>query len=372
MLSSTPTTSGWPSGTNAATSRPSKILEPCRPDHAPRDRNRWNRLKPLSDAPSTARRAAQTVRWFRHSNAPVASATAFNQVGCVNSTANGASQVSIARAFPGCTIFATIGFPMRQTHGKLRSCLQNLQISAQAADYGDTTEQPGKPPKSRGQDMDHGVHGGSVACMLKPHLRLEDSEHGLDDEALAQHDLVAQHHQMVAHVAPDAGDQVPAALPEFGEHLTADIAFVDVELASQVPGDLVQHGAVGDVAGGDLQRHDLALVVDHDVQLEAEKPSRAGLTAVGEAVEDPVAVDAAIVADGALAWVGEVDAGLFAAEAVQQHHQGHKQPRHQADEAVIVRQIAKAGALPSRRRRDQLVGFPVGEQLAEIVETAIE
>src|SRR3954451_23626815 len=61
MLSSTPTTSGWPSGTNAATSRPSKILEPCRPDHAPRDRNRWNRLKPLSDAPSTARRAAQTV-----------------------------------------------------------------------------------------------------------------------------------------------------------------------------------------------------------------------------------------------------------------------------------------------------------------------
>src|SRR3954470_17348033 len=130
MLSSTPTTSGWPSGTNAATSRPSKILEPCRPDHAPRDRNRWNRLKPLSDAPSTARRAAQTVRWFRHSNAPVASATAFNQVGCVNSTANGASQVSIARAFPGCAIFATIGFPMRQTHGKLRSCLQNLRTSS--------------------------------------------------------------------------------------------------------------------------------------------------------------------------------------------------------------------------------------------------
>jgi len=85
---------------------------------------------------------------------------------------------------------------------------------------------------------------------------------------------------------------------------------------------------------------------------------------------------------------------------VQQHHQGHKPPRHQADEAVIVRQIAKAGAmltadavegerleilvrrevkqhhdeqhlgtrqlagaLPSRRRRDQLVGFPVGEHL---------
>ena len=37
--------------------------------------------------------------------------------------------------------------------------------------------------------------------------------------------------------------------------------------------------------------------------------------------------------------------GFFAAEAVQQHHQGHEQPRHQADEAVIMRQIAKAGAM---------------------------
>src|SRR3954466_1566266 len=111
MLSSTPTTSGWPFDTTGVTSRPSRILEPCRPDQAPRERNRWNRLKPWSDAPSTARRAAHTVRRFRHSNAPVASATAFSHVGCVNSAANGASQVSITRAFPGCAIFATIGFP---------------------------------------------------------------------------------------------------------------------------------------------------------------------------------------------------------------------------------------------------------------------
>src|SRR3954453_17604052 len=41
-----------------------------------------------------------------------------------------------------------------------------------------------------GQDMDHGVHEGSVAGMLKAHVALEDIEHGLDDEALAQHDLV--------------------------------------------------------------------------------------------------------------------------------------------------------------------------------------
>jgi hypothetical protein len=119
MLSSTPTTSGWPSGTNAVTSRPSKILEPCRPDHAPRERNRWNRLNPLSDAPSAARSAAHTVRRFRHSNAPVARASAFSHDGCVNSAANGASQVSITRAFPGCAIFATIGFPCDKHMGNV-------------------------------------------------------------------------------------------------------------------------------------------------------------------------------------------------------------------------------------------------------------
>src|SRR4051794_11292667 len=85
--------------------------------------------------------------------------------------------------------------------------------------------------------------------MLKPHVALEDIEHGLDDEALAQHDLVTQKHQMVAHVAPDAGDQVQAALPELGEQLAADVALVGIELAPQVLGDLVEHGAVGGVAG---------------------------------------------------------------------------------------------------------------------------
>src|SRR4051812_13529064 len=76
-------------------------------------RSPW--LNPLSEAPSTARSAEHTVRRFRHSTAPVASATAFSHVGCVNIAANGASQISIAQAFPGCAIFATIGFPATNT-----------------------------------------------------------------------------------------------------------------------------------------------------------------------------------------------------------------------------------------------------------------
>ena len=94
-------------------------------------------------------------------------------------------------------------------------------------------------------------------------------------------------------------------------------SLLSVELAAEVLCDLIEHAAIGGVAGGDLQRHDLALVVDHEVQLEPIEPAHAGFAACSQAVEHLVAVDAAIMADGKLAGVGEVDAGLLAAQAVQ-------------------------------------------------------
>jgi len=137
--------------------------------------------------------------------------------------------------------------------------------------------------------------------------------------------------------------------------------------------------------------------------------AHAGLAACRQSFEDFVTLDATVVTDGELGCVGKVDAGLLAAEAVQQHHQRCEQPRHQADETVVMRQIAKAGtmlmanpvevehleilvwrevkqhhdeqhlrarqlarALPGRRRRDQPVRFPVAEHLAEVIETAVE
>src|ERR1051325_9093230 len=136
--------------------------------------------------------------------------------------------------------------------------------------------------------------------MLKAHLRLKGIKDGFDDEALAQHDLVSQGHKVVPHVPSDTRNEVQAAVPECLEQVSTDIAFVGVELAGQVPGHRIQHGAVGSVAGGDLHGHDLALVVDGEVQLEAEKPPHASLAARGQAIEDLVTVNAAIVTDGKL------------------------------------------------------------------------
>ena len=60
-----------------------------------------------------------------------------------------------------------------------------------------------------------------------------------------------------------------------------------------------------------------------------------------------------------LVEIGEVDAARLAAEAVQQHHQRGEQPRHQADKTVIVRQIAKAGAI--------LLADPVAVECLEVL-----
>ena len=69
------------------------------------------------------------------------------------------------------------------------------------------------------------------------------------------------------------------------------------------------------------------------------------LPRAAQAIEDLMAVDAAIVADGEIVKIHEVDAGLLAAEAVQQHHEGNKQPGIRLTKPVIVRQLVKAGAI---------------------------
>jgi hypothetical protein len=73
--------------------------------------------------------------------------------------------------------------------------------------------------------------------------------------------------------------------------------------------------------------------------------AHAGLAARRQAVEDLMAVDATIMTDGKLGCISEVDACLFAAQAVPQDHQWCEQARHQADETIRVRQIAEAGAM---------------------------
>ena len=76
-------------------------------------------------------------------------------------------------------------------------------------------------------------------------------EEGLDDEALAQQELVHQGHEVVFHVAANASDQVQATLPELLHHLLGDIALITKHLALESSSQCCQRVAVMDVSGRD-------------------------------------------------------------------------------------------------------------------------
>src|ERR1700712_1436734 len=137
--------------------------------------------------------------------------------------------------------------------------------------------------------------------MLEAHFGLEGIKHGLDEKAFAEHDFVIHGHQIILHISTDTCDEMQATPPEFLEQCFVDITFVGKSLAREVPCYIVHHGSVVCVARSDFQGHDLALMIDDEVQLEAEKPPHAGLAAGGQAIEDFMAMDAAIVTDGELA-----------------------------------------------------------------------
>ena len=171
--------------------------------------------------------------------------------------------------------------------------------------------------------------------MFEPHLRFQPVEQRFDYEALAQQQFVEQGHQIVLHVAADAGNQMQPPPPQFGEEFLGDIALVGQHLAFQFTGHIVENGAVVRVAGSDLDSHDFTLVVDDHVQLEAVEPARRGFAAFGQVGEDTVAGNAQIVANGNLGAVGDIDAGLVAGKAMHEYAKRDEKPGHERHETPV-------------------------------------
>ena len=91
---------------------------------------------------------------------------------------------------------------------------------------------------------------------------------GLDNEALPQQELVHEGHEVVLHVAANASNQVKATLPELLHHLLGDVALIAKHLVLESSSQCCQRMAVMDVGGRDPQCHDLALAIDHQMELE--------------------------------------------------------------------------------------------------------
>lgn len=71
----------------------------------------------------------------------------------------------------------------------------------------------------------------------------------------------------------------------------ADLGFVAEQFADQVLGQLRHRRGVIDVAGRQCERDDLAFMIEHQMELEAEEPAKTGFAALGQAGKHLVAVD---------------------------------------------------------------------------------
>ena len=102
---------------------------------------------------------------------------------------------------------------------------------------------------------------------------------GLDDRPLPEQQLVMQTHQRVLHVPLEPGDQVYAVHEESLEEILADVSPIGEQLAKQLFREafVFLRSAVVDIARGQLPLHDLALVVDDQVQLESVEPAHRAL-----------------------------------------------------------------------------------------------
>src|SRR4051812_14097125 len=121
---------------------------------------------------------------------------------------------------------------------------------------------------------------------------LDMTDDGFDDVAPVEQSLVEERHREAFHVAPDPRHQDKAAAEQFVREILADVAFVAEQFPDQLAGQLWHRRGVMDVAGRQRERDDLTLMVEHQMELEAEEPADAGLAAPGQAGKHLMAVDA--------------------------------------------------------------------------------
>lgn len=139
-------------------------------------------------------------------------------------------------------------------------------------------------------EVDGEVHQRAMSGVLDLAQVLELIEDRLDQCALAQQGAVKVRMNDVLHVLAHPRDDVDALVLHLLRKLLANVALVGVQLAKQVRGDGQQSLAVIDIARRDPDGQEFALVVDHRVQLEAVEPPGGGFAALGNALENLVAL----------------------------------------------------------------------------------
>src|SRR5690242_21239113 len=99
-----------------------------------------------------------------------------------------------------------------------------------------------------------------------------------------------------------------------------------------------------DIARGQAERQDLALIVDDQVQFETVEPANRGLATSGPSIKDAMGMDASVVTDGKGSGVDKADARTLTQLGMQIGHKWDQDGGHQLDKARIAHQDRKLAA----------------------------
>ena len=133
-----------------------------------------------------------------------------------------------------------------------------------------------------------------------------------------------------------------APLPEVLQQRLGKVALISKDLPLQSSRQGLKWFSVITAFICDAEGHDLALVIDEQMELEAKEPAHGGTTTLGHPLADPVPADACIVADCQLGAVGKVDAGSLPTERMQQQVKRQQQWRLQAHKPAKAGECSKA------------------------------
>lgn len=95
------------------------------------------------------------------------------------------------------------------------------------------------------------------------------------------------------------------SLEQLARQRLVQVAFITKQAPLQLFRQFGHGSAIVDVAGGELTRQQLAVMVDHDMQLEAIEPTERGFATLREVAKHAMALNPAIMADGERGGVHE-------------------------------------------------------------------
>lgn len=170
---------------------------------------------------------------------------------------------------------------------------------------------------------------------------LELVDNGLDHRPFAHQQFIPKGPQMVLHVFAQPGDELKPLFKEQFAQGSGNVATIPEQLATQVFDHGSNGSAIIDLAGSQTTGQHLAVIIDGQVQFEAEEPAHARLATSGIRRKDALSTDPFGVTDLQRSRVDEADAraGSVAALQIGEHRNHHGW--NERDQARIAHQVRK-------------------------------